>query len=100
MTGKDDWPASSHNLFAPPAQPAASIAADTPPQPLTISRLNWRHLSAAVAPERKRMGLTQDDLARLAGVTRKVVSAIETGQHSMRLGSLLKVLRVVGLLDE
>lgn len=40
---------------------------------------------------RKRFGLTQQDLADIAGVTNKAVSAWETGEKEPRMGAIEKI---------
>jgi len=44
---------------------------------------------------RKRLGLTQSELARLAGVSQSLVSQIESGEVDPRLSTLTKIVRVL-----
>ncbi len=46
---------------------------------------------------RKRSGLTQQELAELAGVGKNLVYDLEKGHESVRLENLLKVLRVLNI---
>lgn len=46
---------------------------------------------------RKQSGLSQQELARLAGVGKTVIYDIEKGKESVRLDTLLKVLDVLNI---
>lgn len=46
---------------------------------------------------RKQSGLSQQELARLAGVGKTVIYDIEKGKESVRLNTLLKVLDVLNI---
>lgn len=46
---------------------------------------------------RKRSGLTQQELAELAGVGKNMVHELESGHLSVRLENLLKVLQVLNI---
>jgi transcriptional regulator with XRE-family HTH domain len=46
---------------------------------------------------RERYGLTQQDLADIAGVTNKAVSAWETGQKEPRMGAIEKIANRFGI---
>lgn len=54
-------------------------------------------LAGAVRDRRKELGLTQTDLADLAGASRRFVHALEAGKPTLRLDKVLAVCRVVGL---
>ncbi|MEW6470824.1 MAG: helix-turn-helix domain-containing protein [Actinomycetota bacterium] len=56
-----------------------------------------RSLGAAVRARRRQLGLTQEDLAALAGCARRTVNAIEGGKETIRLSVLLDVLGALGL---
>ena len=43
------------------------------------------------------LGMTQDDAARAAGITRKTLSEFENGRGRMSLNNLNRLLRSVGL---
>ena len=51
----------------------------------------------AVRGRRKALGLTQKDLAELAGVSIRFVHDIERGKPSIRLQQLLQVISALGL---
>ena len=53
-------------------------------------------LGAFVRERRKAEGLTQEDLASMAGVGRRFVRELEGGKRSVRLDSVEAVLRVFG----
>jgi y4mF family transcriptional regulator len=46
---------------------------------------------------RKRSGLTQQELAELAGVGKNMVYELEKGKQSIRLDNLLKILHVLNV---
>lgn len=46
---------------------------------------------------RKRSGLTQQELAELAGVGKNMIYELENGKLSVRLDNLLKVLQVMNI---
>ncbi len=46
---------------------------------------------------RKQSGLTQQELAELAGVGKNMVYELENGKQSVRLENLLKVLQVLNI---
>ncbi len=54
-------------------------------------------LAPLVKYHRKKAGLSQLELAKLAGVGKTVVFDIEKGKASVRLDTLLKVLRVLNI---
>jgi y4mF family transcriptional regulator len=56
-----------------------------------------RNLAAAVRGRRRDLGLTQAELAELAGVSRKWVYEFEAGKPSAELRLILRVLDALGL---
>jgi HTH-type transcriptional regulator / antitoxin HipB len=56
-----------------------------------------QRIGAAVARERARLGLRQDELAYAAGVSTRVVHQVENGKPTSRLDSVAAVLAAVGL---
>jgi len=54
-------------------------------------------LAAIVKGNRKDLGLTQEQVAMLAGCKRQFVSEVERGKMTVRLDKLMDLLRVVGL---
>lgn len=52
---------------------------------------------AQVRARRRDLGLTQLEVAELAGVAARTVHAVEAGKTTLRLDALLSVLEAVGL---
>lgn len=55
------------------------------------------HIAAAARARRKDLGLTQEDLADLAGCSARFVRALEAGKETVRLDKALAVLDALGL---
>ncbi|MGD0833833.1 MAG: helix-turn-helix domain-containing protein [Candidatus Dormibacteria bacterium] len=53
--------------------------------------------AAQLRAQRKRLGLTQRELADLAGVAERTVIAVERGSDGVGLGTLRRILTVLGL---
>lgn len=60
-------------------------------------RLNWPDLVKETISRRKNQGLTQEQLAILAGVSKPTLNGFEQGKTSITLDNALKILRAVGL---
>ena len=62
---------------------------------------NWwfmlDELGSVVHFHRKRSGLTQEELARLAGVGKTVIFDIENGKKSLRLTTLMAILHALNI---
>lgn len=54
-------------------------------------------LGRVIQEARARAGLTQEDLARRAAVSRRWLIEVERGHDNAQLGKVLHLLRVVGL---
>jgi HTH-type transcriptional regulator / antitoxin HipB len=54
-------------------------------------------LAAEVRARRRQLGLTQQDLADMAGVSERFVRFVEQGKPSIQLDSLTAVLEALGL---
>jgi y4mF family transcriptional regulator len=54
-------------------------------------------LADIISFHRKRSGLTQQELAELAGVGKNMVHELESGKQGVRLENLLKVLGVLNI---
>jgi len=54
-------------------------------------------LAEIILFHRKRSGLSQQQLAELAGVGKNLVYELESGKQSVRFKNLLKVLRVLNI---
>jgi transcriptional regulator with XRE-family HTH domain len=58
--------------------------------------MNFEELSQVLRDTRRRAGLTQDELASLAAISRRPVYLAESGRE-IKLGTLLKILDALGL---
>jgi HTH-type transcriptional regulator / antitoxin HipB len=54
-------------------------------------------LGAAIRERRRRLGISQDQLASSIGVNRKVIGQLENGKETARVGIALRAARAVGL---
>lgn len=54
-------------------------------------------LARIILFHRKQSGLTQQELAHLAGVGKNTVYGLEKGQQNVRLENLLKILQVLNI---
>lgn len=54
-------------------------------------------LGAIIQSERVRRGMTQSELANIAGTQQKTISAIENGREGTKLDTLLSVIASLGL---
>lgn len=62
-----------------------------------IATLN--ELGETIRAERRRQGLTQDELAQLSGVGINFVSQIERGKPTAEIGKVFAVLRMLGIVS-
>ena len=62
-----------------------------------IGKIVQNRLSDIILFHRKQSGVTQQELAELAGVGKNLVYELENGKQSVRLENLLKVLRVLNI---
>ncbi len=58
---------------------------------------NINKLSAIVKEKRKKLGLTQEELAKRAGVGLRFVRDLEQGKNSLQLNKVNQVLQLFGL---
>ena len=63
------------------------------------TRLTAQRIGAHLAAWRKLQGLTAEQVAERAGVSRGTLRRLENGEISVGLGVLLNVTRVLGVLD-
>jgi len=56
-----------------------------------------KQLGAAIQRVRKQKGMSQTELARLAGLRQELVSKIETGQEGTRLSSIYALFAALNL---
>lgn len=59
--------------------------------------LNQKNLSDTIKTTRKRAGLSQIELAELAGVGKTLVFNLENGRINVQFENLLQVLRVLNI---
>lgn len=59
--------------------------------------MNSEHIANLVHYYRKQSGLSQQELARLAGVGKTVIFDIEKGKKTVQLNTLLKVLDILNI---
>ena len=55
------------------------------------------NIGAMIRIRRKRLGMTQQDVAEIAGVQRQTISRVETGNGTVAVTTLARVAMVVGL---
>jgi transcriptional regulator with XRE-family HTH domain len=55
------------------------------------------NIGAVIRTRRKRLGMTQQDVAEIAGVQRQTISRVETGNGTVAVTTLVRVALVVGL---
>ena len=60
-------------------------------------RLDWQDIVREAVKRRREQRLTQNQLAVLAGVSKPTLNRFERGGTAIRLDSVLKILRVLGL---
>jgi y4mF family transcriptional regulator len=56
-----------------------------------------KELGQRIKERRRRLGITQADLARLASCSKPSVIAAENGKPTLRLDKLMAILQVLGL---
>ncbi|HEX5929666.1 MAG TPA: helix-turn-helix domain-containing protein [Solirubrobacterales bacterium] len=54
-------------------------------------------LGSAIRERRRRLDITQDELAASIGVNRKVIGQLERGKETVHVGIALRAARAVGL---
>lgn len=59
--------------------------------------VNSKELGAAIRAERKRLGVTQKELAMTAGVGLRYLIELERGKATARLEGVFKVLTALGM---
>jgi len=62
-----------------------------------VSIRSPRDLASAVRGRRRDLGLSQSELAKKAGVSRKWISELEAGKSRVELGLVIRVLERLGL---
>lgn len=56
-----------------------------------------KHIGAAVKATRKRLGVTQRDLAMTSGTGLRFISDLEQGKPTCQLGKVLSLLHTLGI---
>ena len=54
-------------------------------------------IGAAIRTRRKRIGMTQQDVADIAGLQRQTISRVEAGNNAVAVATVARVAAVVGL---
>jgi transcriptional regulator with XRE-family HTH domain len=54
-------------------------------------------IGAAIRTRRKRIGMTQQDVAEIAGLQRQTISRVEAGNHAVAVATVARVAAAVGL---
>ena len=55
------------------------------------------NIGVAIRIRRKRLGMTQQDVAEIAGLQRQTISRVEVGNDAVAVASVARVAAVVGL---
>ncbi len=63
-------------------------------------RVNWPAIVEEAKQRRKAQKLTQERLAKLAGVSTPTISHFESGKKDLQLSTVNNILKVLGMLDE
>lgn len=71
--------------------------ADKFPIRMMTKVVNSKDLGAAIRAERKRIGVTQKELAMTAGVGLRYLIELERGKPTARMEGMFRVLQVLGL---
>lgn len=56
-----------------------------------------KNIGAAIRTRRKRIGMTQQDVAEIAGLQRQTISRVEAGNNAVAVATVARVATVVGL---
>lgn len=64
---------------------------------LTSMKYTPKHIGAAVKTARKRLGVTQRDLAMTSGTGLRFISDLEQGKPTCQLGKVLSLLHTLGI---
>ena len=55
------------------------------------------NIGVAIRTRRKRLGMTQQDVAEIAGLQRQTISRVEAGNDAVAVATVARVAAVVGL---
>ncbi len=56
-----------------------------------------KNIGVAIRTRRKRLGMTQQDVAEIAGLQRQTISRVEAGNDAVAIATVARVAAVVGL---
>lgn len=56
-----------------------------------------KNIGVAIRTRRKRLGMTQQDVAEITGLQRQTISRVETGNDAVAVATVARVAAVVGL---
>jgi HTH-type transcriptional regulator/antitoxin HipB len=56
-----------------------------------------QQIGAAIRVRRKQLGMTQQDVAEIAGLQRQTISRVETGNEAVTFSTVVCIAAVVGL---
>lgn len=56
-----------------------------------------KNIGVAIRTRRKRLGMTQQDVAEIAGLQRQTISRVEAGNDAVAVATVARVATVVGL---
>jgi transcriptional regulator with XRE-family HTH domain len=62
-------------------------------------RINWQAIVQEAKQRRKEQNITQEKLAKLAGVSTPTLSRFESGEENIEMSSVLSILQVLGMKD-
>ena len=62
-------------------------------------RINWQAIVEEAKQRRKEQNITQEKLAKLAGVSTPTISRFESGEKNIEMSSVLNILQVLGMND-
>ena len=89
--------AKSWNQFMKNLETRAKAAGAEHVQTLRTLRSHYRKMGAELALERKKLGLSQEALAKATGIDQAEISRIERDLVDPRLGTYVKILESMGL---
>lgn len=59
--------------------------------------MNTQFIASTIIASRKKLGLTQIDLAKLAGISRRTLILIESGEQDISFRKLERILNALGM---
>jgi transcriptional regulator with XRE-family HTH domain len=62
-------------------------------------RINWQAIVEQAKQRRKEQNITQEKLAKLAGVSTPTISRFESAEENIEMSSVLNILQVLGMRD-